>query len=95
MPFINKTLSKAIMHRTRFCNKHLRNNTDENIRKYTKQQNYCASLLKKLKREHYSSLDIKNISDNKTFWKTVKTFLSDKVATTQKVTVINNDKIVK
>ena len=29
LPFINKTLSKAIMHWTRFCNKYLRNKTAE------------------------------------------------------------------
>ena len=40
LPFIIKTLSKAIMHRTRFRNKYLRNKTDENKRKYTKQRNY-------------------------------------------------------
>ena len=79
MPFMNKTLSKAIMHTTRFHNKYLRNKTDENERKYTKQRNYCVSLLRKSKREYYSNLDVKNITDNKTFWKTVKSFLSDKI----------------
>ena len=47
------------MHRPRFRNKYLRNKTDENKRKYTKQQNYCISLLKKSKGEYYSSLDVK------------------------------------
>ena len=79
------------MHRTRISNKYLRNKTDENKRKYTKQQNYCVSLLRKSKREYYSNLDVKNITDNKTFWKTIKPFLSDKVTSTQKI----NDKIVK
>ena len=46
------------------------------------------------RREYYSSLDVKNITDNKTFWKT-KPFLSDKVASTQKITLIDKDKIVK
>ena len=30
LPFMNKTLSKAMRHRTRFRNKYLRNKTDEN-----------------------------------------------------------------
>ena len=64
-------------------------------RKYTKQQNYYASLLRKSKREYCSSLDVKNITGNKTFWKTVKCFLSDKVTSTQKITLIDNDKTVK
>ena len=36
LPFLNKTLSKAIMHRTRFHDKYLRNKIDENKRKYAK-----------------------------------------------------------
>ena len=92
---MNKTRSKAIMHRARFCNKYLRNKTDENKRKYTKQRNNCVSPLIKSKREYYTNLDVKNITDNKTFWETVKSFLSDKVTSTQKVTLIENDKIVK
>ena len=86
LPFINKTLSKAIMHRNKFRNKYLRNKTDENKGKYTKQRNYCASPLRKSKREYCSSLDVKNITDNKTFWKIVKPFLPDKVTPTQKIT---------
>ena len=42
LPFLNKTLSKAIMHRTRFRNKYLRSKTDGNKIKYTKQRNYCS-----------------------------------------------------
>ena len=56
---------------------------------------YCVSLLRKSKKECYSSLDVKNITDNKTFWITVKPFLSDKVTSTQKIALIDNDKIVK
>ena len=54
---MNETLSKAIMHRTRLRNKYLRNKTDENKGKHTKQRNYRASLLRKSKIEYYSSLD--------------------------------------
>ena len=53
------------------------------------------SLLRKSKTEYYNILDIINITDNKTFLKTVKPFLLDKVTSTQKVTLIDNDKIVK
>ena len=79
---MNKTLSKAIIHRIRFRNKYLRNKTVENKRKYTKQRNYCVSLLRKSKREYDVNLDVKNITDNKTFSKTVKPFLSDKATST-------------
>ena len=78
------------MHRTRFRNKYLRNKTVENKRKYTKQRNYCVSLLRKSKREYDINLDVKNITDNKTFWRAVKPFLSDKATSTQKISLAEN-----
>ena len=89
LTFMKKTLSKTMMHRTRFRNKYLRNKTDKNKKKYTKQRNYCVSLLRKSKRQYCRSRDVKNITDNKTFWKTVKPFLSDKLTSTQKITLID------
>ena len=40
LPFKKKTLLEAIMYRTRFRNKYLKNKTDKNKRKYTKQRDY-------------------------------------------------------
>ena len=37
----------------------------------------------------------KKITDNKTFWKTVKPFLSDKTPSDEKITLIEKDKIIK
>ena len=54
-----------------------------------------SHVLRKSKKEYYSSLDVKNITDNKTFWKILKPFLFDKVTSAQKLTVTDNDKIVK
>ena len=73
----------------------MRNRSDENKRKYSKQRNYCASLLKKTKKNYYSNLNEKKITDNKTFWKTVKPFLSDKTPSDEKITLIEKDKIIK
>ena len=52
MPFMNKELSKAIMDRARFRNNFLKHRTDENRKKYSKQSNYCVSLLRKTKRTY-------------------------------------------
>ena len=69
---MNKTLSKAIMLRTKLRNKFLKNRNNENETNYVKQRNHCDSFLRKTKKEYYSNLDKKNICDNKTFWKIVK-----------------------
>ena len=48
-PFVTKALSKAIMQRTRFRNKFLKNPTTENRLIYNRQMNFCLSLLRKKK----------------------------------------------
>ena len=92
-PFMDKTPSQAKMQRSRFLNKCLRNKTDENTRKYKKQQNYCVSSLKKLKREYYGNVDVKKITDKKNVFENF--FLSGKVPSTPKITLIENDKNVR
>ena len=91
---MNKTLSKAIMDRSRLRNKFLKNQTDENKRNYTKQRNYCVSLLRKSKHDYFSNLDVKKITDNKSFWKAVKPLLSDKIVSTEKIALTENEEIM-
>ena len=94
MPFMNRALSKEIMTRTRLRNNFLKDRSEENKRKYSKQRNYCVSLLRKSKSDYFGNLNEKNISDNKTFWKTIKPFLSDKITSTQKITLIDKEEII-
>ena len=94
-PFLNKTLSKAIMLRTLLRNKFLKNRRNENKTNYVKERNHCVSLLRKTKREYYSNLDEKIICDNKTFWKIAKPMLSKKIKSNQRKTLIENDEIIK
>ena len=61
-PFMNNTLSKAIMLRTNLRNKFLKNRSNENKTNNVKQRNHCVSLLRKTKREYYSNLDEKKKS---------------------------------
>ena len=63
-------------------------------KKYSKQRHYCVSLLGESKSGYFENLNEKNINDNKTFWKTIKSFLSNKVISTNKMTVIDNEVII-
>ena len=94
MPFMNKVLSKEIMTRTRLRNKFLKDRIEETKKKCSKQRNYCVSLLRKSKLDYFGNLNEKDINENKTFWKTIKPFLSDKVKLTNKVTLIDNEEII-
>ena len=68
MPFINKTIKKAFMKRSRSRNIYLKNRSDNNNREYNKQRNYCVSLLQETKSNNYANLNEKDLTDNKQFW---------------------------
>ena len=52
------------------------------------------SIVTKSKKIYYSNPDEKKVTDNKTFWKTIKSFLSDKIESREKSTLIETDEIV-
>ena len=72
MPLITKDLSKAIMERSRLRNNFPKNRMGKNKTLYTKQGNFCVSLLKKSKKKYFANLNEKDILDNKLFLKTIK-----------------------
>ena len=47
--------------------------------KCNKQRNICVGLVKKAKRNYCENLHLKDISDNKMFWATVKPLFSNKI----------------
>ena len=65
-----------------------------NKMKYNKQRNYCVNLLRKVKREYYKNLDLKVITDNKKFWKTMKPLFSDKHTNSRNITLIDGEKMI-
>ena len=93
-PFINKSLQKEIMKRSRLRNKLLKTNSEIDRKAYNKQRNYCVNLTRKTKKDYFENLHIKNVTDNKQFWKTVKPFLSDKNKVDDKITLVENSEIV-
>ena len=94
LPLINKTLSKETMKRTRLRNKFLKNRNGYNKREFSKQRNFCLSLVRKSKKLYQSNLDEKKVTDDKTFWKTIKPFLSNETVSRERVTLIEEDEIV-
>ena len=94
-PFMNKTLSKEFMHRAHLKNKFNKNPTGENKKLYTKQRNYCVSLLKKEKKKYYNNLDTKTLVDNRKFWERVKPIFTDKQKSLpNKITLIEDEGII-
>ena len=77
-PFLNKEILKAIMNRTRLRNKFLRSRSTEDRSAYNQQRHFCLSFARKAKKDYYNNLDHKKVTDNKSFWRTVKPLFSDK-----------------
>ena len=51
------------------------------------------SILRKTKKEYFNSLNIKQVSDNKLFWKSVKPFFGDKGSNSSKITLVEENVI--
>ena len=77
-PFMNKSVRKAIMVRTHFLNKFRKENSFINELTYKRQRNFYTKLIKKTKRNFYNNLNVNKITDNKSFWKTVKPSFTEK-----------------
>ena len=87
---MTKTLRKAMMRRSQFETKYRKQPTDNE--RYRKQKDFCSKLYKK-EREKHPNLDLKQFTDNKTFWQNMKPFLSDENKATEKITLVSDDKI--
>ena len=89
-PFINKKINKEIMKRSRLRNKFLNTKSDIDRKAYNRQRNLCVSLIRSEKKNFYSNINKSDITD-KTFWKTVKPFFTDKIKTKSKITLIEKN----
>ena len=79
------------MKRTELRNKFLKYKTVESRQVY--QCNFCVSLLSKSKRNCYSNLNMKGITGNKNYWKTIKPLFFDKTESAGSITLKENKKI--
>ena len=94
VPYMTKALRKAIANRSRLENQYFKNKSKESLSVYKKQNNFCSGLYKKERTRYYANLDLKKITDSKTFWKTTKPFFSDKGAVKTDITLIEGNEIV-
>ena len=63
------------MHRSRLKNIYISiTEMIKNWKNYKKQRNFCVDLLSKTKTEYFKNLNVKDLSDNRKFWKTIKPY---------------------
>ena len=90
--YVTEDLCTAIMKRSELENICNKDPTTFNLRKYRRQENYCSRLYEKESKKYYNNLGLNFVSDSKKFWTTVKPFFSNKVANTEKVTLVQNQR---
>ena len=91
---MNKGITKAIMKRTRLRKNYLKNKCDANRKAYNVQRNLCVSLVRKAKLDYYNKLNHKEVSNNKTFWKTVKPFFTDKSVNHHRILLVEENETI-
>ena len=67
---MTKTLRKEFMHRSKLENIYICKRNDKNWENYKNQRNVGVDPLRKTKTEYFKNLSIKDLSDNRKFWKT-------------------------
>ena len=87
-----KGLHKAVTKRSRLRNRFLKDRTENNQKNFKHQINFCKKLLRATKKSYYSNLDIKKVTDNKTFWKTIIPLFTKRPLKGEKINLIENGK---
>ena len=93
-PYMNRALCKAIMVRSKLRNIFLKLNTIQSRDAYKKQRNFCVSLLRMTKKNYYENLNVNLVVDNKTFWKSVKPFFSEKSQVNTNIILLDDEEII-
>ena len=92
--FMTKELRKEIMLRSKLKNKFNKEKNHINWCNYKRQRNHRLSILRKTQKEYFNSLNMKQVSDNKLFWKSVKQFSNDKGSNSSKITLVEENNII-
>ena len=92
--FINKDIRRGTMVRSKLRKKFRKSRSESDKKACNKQRNKCVSLLRKIKNAYYSNLNVKHVVDHKKFWKTIKSFFSDKSDNFENIYLIENSNLL-
>ena len=82
------------MLRSKLRNLFLKTKTRVSKMKYDKQRKVCVSIIRNAERSYYENLDLKDITNSKKVWATVKPLFSNKIKSTEYVKLEENGKIL-
>ena len=84
-PFMTKELHNAIMKRSRYKNKFLKDKSQISRENHKIQRKLCKKLLRKTKKSYFESLNTKKLMDNRSFGKTVVPLFTNKASRGEKI----------
>ena len=83
------------MKRTKFKNKFNEERNAKYWYNYKQRQNYSSNLFREPKLRHFNNLSVKDVTENKHFWKTIKPFFTDKTRNSNNIILIENDQTIR
>ena len=93
-PYMTKTLRKAIMRRSALKNRYLKEKSEESLHQFRKQKNYTKRLSNRERTKYFANLDLKQYTDNKKFWNSVKPMFSSSCIGSNKITLVENGELI-
>ena len=61
---------------------------------YKNQRNYCVSLLRKAKQQYFKNLNLNDVTNNKTFWRSIKPYFNEKGSGSNKIVLSGNESVL-
>ena len=93
-PYMTKVLKKAMMKRHQLATKFYKSRKSEDLKIFKKQNNFVSKLYKKERKRFYTNLDVKEVLQEKTFWKNIKPLFTNQNQIKQKITIVKGDNII-
>ena len=91
---MNKTLSKAVVSRSRLRNRYHKHHNIANRNAYKKHRNFCVPLFKKEKKNYYENFDINKFTENNSFWKAIKPLFTEIHLFHNNITLVEKEEII-
>ena len=87
--FILNSFLKAVMERSKFKNKF---NKERKVKNWSEEKHqHNSDFLKQFEKLYFNSLNVKVVTVNKIFWKTIKSFCTDKTETNNNIIITENN----
>ena len=82
------------MHNSKSKNIYNKTEANEDWDNYKKQRNFCVILLRNTKKDYFEKLNIKDLTENKKFWKIIKPFFGNKGLNSNKLILREKDVLI-